>query len=195
MEVSDAMGAFAYVVGSQGGPGAALMDMAQGLGFSGVAPYVGIKAAEQQVQQNPICYFLFSAVDDVRSLRGIAETIRFSPGRRLRFSPLIYFAESPSLEFIGACINMGFDDVITLPFTPRRVLDRIARQVDNSFIYYETSGYFGPDRRGRETGSHHMGKQRTGGPFRRFEIIRSITNGINIVRDDQFTARGFSTAG
>ena len=194
MEVIDAMRAFAYVVGSQGGPGAALMDMAQSLGFGGVAPYVGIKAAEQQILQTPICYFLFSAVEDVRNLRSIAETIRFSHGRRLRFSPLIYFAESPSLEFIGACINMGFDDVITLPFTARRLQERIARQIDNSHIYYETSGYFGPDRRGRHNGSQLNGRHRTGGPFRRIEIIRSLANGINIVRDDQFQDNSFSQA-
>ena len=188
------MRAFAYVVGAQGGPGTALMDMAKGLGFAGVAPFAGINQAEQQSTQTPICYFLFSSVDDVRQLRSVAETIRFSSTRRLRFAPLIYFAESPSLEFIGACINMGFDDVITMPFTPSRVMERIERQVGRSLIYYETSGYFGPDRSGRENNSQRKAKQRTGGPFRRIEIIRNFNSGINVVRDEQFAANAFSEA-
>ena len=62
----------------------------------------------------------------------MAEAIRFCPSRRVRFSPMIYFAGSPSAETIAACINLGFDDIITMPFTRERVTERIARQVDRA---------------------------------------------------------------
>lgn len=184
------MRAQAYVVGPVDGPGAALVDMARDLGFTGVAPYGGIAMAEQQTLVTPICFFLFAAVDDVRALRPVAEAIRFSPTRRLRFSPLIYFSESPSVEAINACVGMGFDDVITMPFTRARVKERMERQVGRNLTYYETANYFGPDRRGRGVAPAGVRNQRGGGQFRRLEIIRSLLNGINVVRDDMLAGAG-----
>lgn len=184
--VGDAMRAYAYVVGSGVGPGSALLDMARGLGFAGVSPYSGLAQAEQQAQVTPLCFFLFAATEDVASLRNVANAVRFSTTRRLRFSPLIYFAESPSVEGINACLNMGFDDIITMPFTRKRVLERVARQVGQHLTYYETPDYFGPDRRGRGAPLLANHDQRHGGPFRKLEIVRSLVHGVNVVRDEQF---------
>ena len=97
---------------------------------------------------------------------------------------MIYFSENPSLEAITRCINMGFDDVITLPFTLARVAERIRRQVGRSLTYYETPGYFGPDRRDRVTSPTGGGERRLGGQFRRLEIVRSLSSGISVVRDE-----------
>lgn len=180
------MRAYAYVVGPETGPGAALLDMARGLGFGGVAPFSTIAQAEQQIQSTPLCYFLFAATDDLGSLRGVADAVRFSTARRLRFSPLIYFAESPSVEIINACLNMGFDDIITMPFTRKRVLERVARQVGQNLVYYETPSYFGPDRRGRNGQQSATHENRKGGQFRRLEIVRNLMTGVNVVRDDHF---------
>ena len=182
------MKASAYVVGPLDGPGAALMDLAQGLDFASVLPYGGVSHAERQVNQTPVCYFLFAAVEDVSMLRGVADAIRFCPSRRVRFSPLIYFSESPSVEAITRCIGMGFDDVITMPFTQARVRERIARQVGQTQVYYETPGYFGPDRRDRVTGPKQAGESRLGGQFRRLEIVRSLFTGVTVVRDDLHAA-------
>lgn len=178
------MKASAFVVGPMDGPGAALMDLAKRLGFGAVLPYAGVAQAEQQANRTPVCYFLFAAVADVASLRSVAEAIRFSPTRRVRFSPLIYFSESPSIDAITRCINMGFDDVITMPFTRARVAERIDRQVGQSHIYYETPGYFGPDRRDRVTGPQRPAESRLGGQFRRLEIVRNLMTGVNVLRDD-----------
>ena len=180
------MKAAAYIVGPLDGPGAGLLDMAQRLDFSAVLPYGGVMQAEQQVNQTPVCFFLFAAVADVDSLRGVTEAILFCPSRRVRFSPLVYFSESPSTETITRCINMGFDDVITMPFTRTRVLERINRQIGRNLTYYETSGYFGPDRRDRVTGPSRAGESRLGGQFRRLEIVRNLMTGVNVVRDDLY---------
>jgi hypothetical protein len=146
-----AVKASAYVVGPVDGPGAALTDLARRLDFASVLPYGGIAQAEAQSAITPVCYFLFAAVEDVGSLHATANAIRFCPSRRIRFSPLIYFSESPSVEAITRCIAMGFDDVITMPFTTLRIRERISRQVGHNLVYYETAGYFGPDRRDRGT--------------------------------------------
>lgn len=180
------MRAYAYVVGAEGGPQAGLLDLARGLGFGGVSAFSTMGQAEQQAQTTPLCYFLFAATGDLATLRGVAEAVRFSKVRRLRFSPLIYFAESPSVDAINTCINMGFDDIITMPFTRKRVLERVARQVGQNLVYYETASYFGPDRRGRNGPQAVAHDNRTGGAFRRLEIVRSLISGVNVLRDDHF---------
>lgn len=181
-----AMKATAYIVGPLDGPGAALMDLARRLDFAGVHAYASVGQAESQASHTPICFFLFAAVDDVGTLRGVADAIRFASSRRIRFSPLIYFSESPSVDAITHCINMGFDDIITMPFTRARVMDRINRQIWQNLTYYETSGYFGPDRRDRVTAPQRAGESRAGGQFRRLEIVRNLLTGINVVRDDLY---------
>lgn len=180
------MRAHAYIVGPPDGPGEALAEMAQALGFAGVSVFSTLSQAEQQTVSTPICFFLFAATEDVSRLAPIADTIRFSASRRLRFSPLIYFSESPSVDIITSCIDMGFDDVITMPFTSGRVKKRIARQIGRNLVYYETSSYFGPDRRKSITAPGGPAESRIGGQFRRLEIVRNLTSGINVLRDDHF---------
>ncbi|NLG34592.1 MAG: hypothetical protein GX548_04475 [Lentisphaerae bacterium] len=176
-----AMKACAYVVGPRDGPGAALRDMASTLGFETVLPFSTIAAAEQQAAQTPLLFFLFAAVDDPLTLKPVADALRLSPGRRIRFSPLIYFSESPSLAAIKCCAGMGFDDVITLPFLLARVEERLARQVDRTQIYFESASYFGPDRR---TSSATRTLPPARGKHRRLEIIRTTTEGTSVLRDD-----------
>ena len=178
------MKAAAYIVGPLDGPGAGLMEMAQRLDFAAVLPYAGILQAEHQANQTPVCFFLFAAVPDVASLRSVAEAIRFCPSRRVRFSPLIYFTRDPDLETIKSCIKMGFDDVIALPFASGDIADRIARQVGRIQTYYETSTYFGPDRRNRVGNSRSADSDHGGGQFRRIEIMRNPDTGIELLRDD-----------
>jgi len=73
-----------------------------------------------------------------------------------------------------------------MPFTRQRVTERIRRQVGQSLTYYETAGYFGPDRRDRVTAPQRAGESRVGGQFRRLEIVRNVLSGINVVRDDNY---------
>ena len=178
------MKAYAYVVGPQDMAWTALFDMASELGFGGVSSYRGIAQAEQQVEKSPVCYFLFSSVHDIRSLREQTDAIRFSSRRHLRFSPMIYFTQNPSVETIMACINMGFDDVIALPHSVSGLRERLLRQTNQQIVFYETEGYFGPDRRNRIARRQSMGVTRVGGPFRRLEIIRNVAQGIEVLRDE-----------
>jgi CheY-like chemotaxis protein len=168
--------ATAYIVGPPDGPGAALTAMARHVGFETVLPFAGAAVADQQMTRTPLVYFLFAAVNDVATLKASADMLRFGPSRRLRFSPLVYFSESPSLDAIRSCAAMGFDDVVTLPFSRPRVIERLARQVNRSLIYCDARGYFGPDRHNAT------------GPVRRFEIIRSFAEGTTVLRDDSVAA-------
>ena len=182
------MDATAYIVGPQDGPGAGIRDLALELGFEAVLAYQGLAQAEQQAQKTPVCFFLFAAVDDLTTLAPVAEEIRFCPHRRVRVSPLIYFAESPSAQSIRACVHMGFDDIITLPFTRDRLTERLLRQLDTNLTYFETGGYFGPERRGRLPADAMTAASRRGGHYRRIEIVRSLTNGVTVIRDEAHAA-------
>ncbi len=178
------MKACAYIVGPEEGSGAALKELARRVGFDSVHPFRSVAIAEQQTLFTPLVYFLFSTVPDVRTLRPVAEAIRMSPSKRVRFSPMIYLSDSPSLTAIRRCIGMGFDDIITLPFTLARIEERLERQVERPLVYYETPTYFGPDRRNRtEDEAAHKGRG-SGGQYRRLEIMRSANAGVNVLRDD-----------
>ncbi len=178
------MNAAAFVVGPRDGAGAALADLARNMGFSPVDRYQGLYRAERQATLTPLIFFFCAAVPNVETLKPMADAIRFSPNLRLRFLPLIYFTRDPSLTTIRACIRMGFDDVIALPYAGGDLKDRIFRQVGGTQIYYETASYFGPDRRNRTGHVRDTESDHGGGQFRRIEITRNVETGVNVLRDD-----------
>ncbi len=161
-----------------------LLELARGIGLGPIHRYSDLAKAEAQTAETPLVFFLFAATDDVRRLKPLADAIRFSPGRRLRFSPLIYFARGPSIEAIRSCINMGFDDVIALPYEGPSLEHRIAQQIGQTCVFYETSTYFGPDRRNRLETDQGDPRRGSGGQFRRMEIIRTPDKGVEVLRED-----------
>jgi len=161
------------------------MDLARAIGFESVQRYQGLARAERQSAKTPLVFFLCAPARDVRTLKPMADAVRFSPSLKLRFLPLIYFAREPSLETVKQCIAMGFDDVIALPIAGDDAGDRIARQIGRIQTYYETSTYFGPDRRNRTGGPKRSGdSDHGGGQFRRIEIVRNPDTGIDVISDD-----------
>lgn len=160
------------------------MELARGLGFDAVMPYSGVAAAEQQAARTPLMFFLCSAPDELRWLKAVADAIRFYPSPAVRFSPLVFFSESPSLDTIMRCIGMGFDDIITLPFTRERVEERLRRQIDKPQVYFETATYFGPDRHNRIANQPDHPHRGRGGQYRRLEIVRNAVRGIHVIKDD-----------
>ncbi|HEV7277665.1 MAG TPA: hypothetical protein VGN80_15385 [Devosiaceae bacterium] len=178
------MNASAFVVTPKGSPGT-LLDTAHALGFEAALPFRSVAAAERQAMRTPLVFFLFDAGADPRGHAAIASSIRASSHPAIRFAPLICFTREPSRELVHACINMGFDDVITLPCSRPRLQQRLARQLGSTCHYYETPSYFGPDRRNRlNDSSDHTGRG-SGGPFRRYEIVRSALTGVRLVTDEQ----------
>jgi len=178
------LNASAFVVGPRTGASAALLDLARVVGFDAVERFTGLNAVEKQLRETPLCFFLCAEVPDVTKLKPIAESIRFSPSADIRFSPLIYFSRTLSIETTKLCIRMGFDDVIALPYTSGDLSERIFRQVGHMQTYYETATYFGPDRRNRAGNPRSSGSDHGGGEFRRIEIMRNPLTGIDVLRDD-----------
>lgn len=177
------MNACAFVVAPAGGPGT-LLDTAHALDFEIVLPFRSTPAAERQAARTPLVFFLLETTADPRTHAPVIASIRASAKPGIRFAPLIYFARDPSHETIRTCINMGFDDIVTLPFTRPQLRRRLDRQVDKACVYFETESYFGPDRRNRlQDASDHSGRGR-GGQFRRIEILRSPRRGVRVLSDE-----------
>ncbi len=66
--------------------------------------------------------------------------------------------------------------------------ERIDRQIGQSHVYYETPGYFGPDRRDRVDGLQAARRDAGGRAVPRLEIVRNLMTGVNVVRDDFYAA-------
>ena len=129
------MRATAFLVGPNGGPADALKQLARQLGFAPVYVYRSVGDAERLAQPTTPVFFLFGAVDSPGKMSRVVTSIRGSATPRIRFAPMIYLSDSPSLEVIRDCLDMGFDDIITLPFTLRRLEDRLQRQMDHPCTY------------------------------------------------------------
>lgn len=178
------MQATAFVVGPDEAPAGALKELARQVGFLGVHSFRSVKDLEREVQATPSIFMLFSAVGRLRNLRTIVDAVRASTDPRVRFAPLIYFSETPSLEMIRTCIGMGFDDIITLPFTLKRVRERLVRQLNSPLAYYQTETYFGPDRRNRLPHEDGHAMRGSGGTHRRFDIVRT-TDGVSVTSGER----------
>ena len=153
------------------------MDLARELGFARVESYRGLTSAERLAETTPLLFFLCATVPDTEALRPTAKTVRYASNPTVRFAPLVYFTHDPSVATIRPCMQMGFDDVIALPFVAGDLRARLARQLERQLVYCETATYFGPDRR---TGARQA--QGTGaGQFRRIEIIRRLESGIDVI--------------
>lgn len=178
------MHASALVIAPPGSHGT-LLETALALGFEAALPFTTVAAAKRQASRTPLVFFLFQALADLHDHAATAASIRSASDPAIRFAPLVCFARDPSRETVRTGVNLGFDDIITLPCSRPRLRQRLDRQLDSSCHYYETASYFGPDRRNRlHDGSDHSGRG-SGGPFRRFEIVRSALTGIRIVRHEQ----------
>lgn len=159
-------------------------DIAADLGFAAVRPYACIADSNRISKVHPINFFLFDYSPEFEKTKAWIDEIRNCHHLRVRFSPLICFVESPSQEIIIECVNAGFDDILTLPWSARKFKDRLFKQVKHKNIYFETDTYFGPDR-SRYTKEHqHSGAVPTPGlGFRRYEFVRDKQYGVQILQD------------
>lgn len=177
----------ALIVGDRHGSAAALFDIAADLGFVFVKPFAARPTLPLIVQGPPVTFVLFAETADAGTLLPIIRDIRRGPPRSLCFAPLVYFAESPSREVVNACVGMGFDDVMTMPFTVARVHQRLMQQIEAPQVYFETADYFGPDR--RRLSEPRLADAFLRGlpgarPARRYEIRRSLTGGVSILKEE-----------
>lgn len=176
----------AIVIGTTAGQVGSLVAMARRCGFT------LIEDAGSGVPQPkmPITFmFVHYRVGDA-VLDSIIRTVRRGD-RNTRFSPIIVIANDCDFELILHLVDMGVDDVISLPEKRDVLVQRLAGQLWSEHVYVETAEYFGPDRRRLEQPSHE--DERRAGPagHARYHIQRIPDFGTKIVRHQIFSAPHF----
>ncbi|AVX02707.1 hypothetical protein [Maritalea myrionectae] len=159
-------------------------DLARDLGFRQVTHYSGLVATEELTRKVPNNFFLFASDGELEPIKTQVQNIRSSPRPRVRYSPLICFVEVPLPMLVSQCIQIGFDDILTLPWDPKQMMPRLRRQLNTPITYFETSTYFGPDRRrfGKKRPSTDKVYHKSQG-YRRIDIRRDLAHGVQILGD------------
>lgn len=105
----------------------------------------------------------------------------------VRFSPIVVLGNDCAFEVVLHFIHLGVDDVISLPEKREVLVQQLAQQLWSEHVYFETTDYFGPDRRRFET----TGDQRRTGlaAHGRYDIQRLPDVGTRIVRHELFSHR------
>jgi hypothetical protein len=162
---------------------ALINDLARDLGFRQVTPYFNLLAVEELTRKVPNNFFLFATDGELGQIKSQIQNIRNSSRPRVRFSPLICFVEVPLPMLISQCIQIGFDDILTLPWDPAQMVPRLRRQINAPITFYETSTYFGPDRRrfSQKRAGSTIYKKSQG--YRRIDIRRDPVHGVQILGD------------
>lgn len=75
-----------------------------------------------------------------------------------RFVPIIMVTGYTETSLKKEARDAGVDDFLGKPISPQSLLGRIVSVMDNRRSFYETDGYFGPDRRSKA--EKHSGSDR-----------------------------------
>jgi len=121
-------------------------------------------------------------------LRAILASVR-QGGRDVRFSPVVVIADDCPFETVLHYVELGVDDVISLPEKREILIQRLSTQLYNDQVYVETATYFGPDRRRLQ---YDQGDPRRKGlaGHGRYVIQRLPDVGTRIVSHHIFTDSG-----
>jgi hypothetical protein len=142
------MDATAFILGARTGPAVALTQIARQIGFINVSPFEGISKAATALGRTPLIYFLFAPQQPVAEMKAAAQAIRSAKGRAhgLRYMPMVALCETAAPDDVSLCLDLGFDDLITLPFKPERIQKRLKRLGEGTFAFNEGPTYCGPAR-------------------------------------------------
>jgi DNA-binding response OmpR family regulator len=171
----------ALVVGKSDSQVEFLTRTAQRCGFAFVE---SARGAPLPPARTLLRYFLIHYLLGDDALRSILPQIRRGTDE-VRFAPVIIIADDPPFERVLEYVQMGVDDVISLPEKREVLVQRLATQLYSEHMYVETADYFGPDRRRMELGVSDSRRVGLAGHGRYF-IKRNPDRGVQIVRHEIF---------
>lgn len=130
--------------------------------------------------------FVHSDADKALIIKMVAE-VRANPDDNIRFMPVIMLSSERSERVVRKFLTLGCDDIILYPCTAQPLAQRLRMQINQQHDYFQTSSYFGPDRRKNETGETHP--DRRGGKesfYRHIEIKRDLRGGVKVLSSQTF---------
>ncbi len=180
--------ATAFLIGIDEKSSDGLLYASLDYGFSATLNYLNMDLVEKQMGETPLCFFLFSLDKDIKKIPEVVKLIRFNKNKNIRYAPIVGFTKSPDPKIVNACLQFGFDDIVVSPFSIEKTLARQKELVGKNISFYETSTYFGPDRRRAESPNMHRDKlhpkRGEGGDYRKVVISRNSKNGIELISDE-----------
>lgn len=182
----------AYIVSESRENGKFLFEICDEMGVGTSRQFASIAAAEKQTKISPICFFLFPASENDKFIADHVREIRTSSERNICFAPVILLTPDAQRSKITLGLSLGFDEILAPPWTTPLLRARFLRQLTNSFDYFSTETYFGPDRRRLESQQlDYYTKERRDHTynFRRYSIRRHTVNGVEILTDERFEVR------
>lgn len=138
----------ALIAASDAGKRDELLELAANIGFGVI---LSADRGGDVRPVGPITFFFLHHDDPPGRKRSVLHTLRVSRDDNLRFAPVIVAGHRLTLDTAKRYAQDGFDDVISLPASIESTRARLAEQLAQPRIYFETADYFGPDRRRHET--------------------------------------------
>ncbi len=182
------MHATAFLIGIDEKSSGGLLYASLDYGFSQIMNYSDIDLVEKQMEKTPLCFFLFSLDEDIKKIPQTVKLIRFNKNKNIRYAPIVGFTKRPDPKIVNACLQFGFDDIVVSPFSIEKILTRQKELVGKDISFYETSTYFGPDRRRTENPNLQRDKlhpkRGEGGDYRKVVVSRSAEKGIEVISDE-----------
>lgn len=158
-------------------------------GFIAMQP-LGVQQ-DQVLHAFKLNYFLVHHELGPETLEAVLRSVRGSIIDDVRYAPVVLFAQDGPFEQYLGYIEMGFDDVITLPEKAAIVEQRLIAQLGTEHMYFETATYFGPDRRRMELEPPQQFKrQEAPHSHVRHFFKRTPDRGIVVEHSDSYLAFG-----
>ncbi len=152
-------------------------------GLKETRPFPKSRESLTQFRNGPLPFVFVDASLSADEVREVFAAVRTHAELPVRFLPIIVLSRSREAQIILHHIELGCDDIVTMPLTAAALLERLKRQVAGVRDYFQTESYFGPDRRRHELGRTGTREDRGSGdhPFRHFTIERSAQHGISVI--------------
>lgn len=159
---------------------AALMRLAEKLRFGAIVAYS--PALGHDRFDHRLVYFLVHFDYEIEAKRKLLFDLRHAGSVSLCFAPVVLFLRAGSPEDIRAHLDMGFDDVISVPQDGRVMATQLAAQIGQERLYIETRTYLGPDRRHKDRPARAPMPGDESSKHARLTILRTPEAGVQIVR-------------
>jgi len=131
-------------------------------------------------------FFIHSNANKALAVKTVNE-VRANGDDTVRFMPIIMLTDEMSERTIRKFMTLGCDDIILFPCTAPLLAQRLRLQVDKQRDYFQTTTYFGPDRRRSGSDNDHPERRDgKGSTYRHIEIKRDIRGGVKVLSTKTF---------
>lgn len=167
--------------------GVALMRLAEKLRFGAIvahSPALGHDRFDHR-----LVFYLVHFDFEPEARAKLLHERRHAGSVSLSFAPVVLFLRDATPEEVMENIEMGFDDVISVPEDGRVIGARLAAQIGQEHIYIETRNYLGPDRHRMDAPGQARAARKPAEEHAQLTILRKPEEGVHIVRR-QVIAKG-----